>query len=251
MTKMKRIKSGRFTQIANTIFEDARLLYKEIGLYCNMMKFPDDWEFSIRYLADLHQDKKAAVTTGLEKLIELGYIAKVGSQQRNKQGTFSTYDYVIFEDPTDNPKFIPYRHGKAETTVSDFQTTESRIGEISYQERSSHMKTFTEKLREDYTLTEFEQMKVQYAELPEILEAVPASVLNYKMNVDNLTSMYAYREEDKDRLNRCLKMIKTNVASIEFTDLPFREKRVFLQKHVDSIIFDSKSDNLEIRYLPI
>ncbi len=95
-----------------------------------MMKFPDDWEFSIRYLADLHQDKKAAVTTGLEKLIELGYIAKVGSQQRNKQGTFSTYDYVIFEDPTDNPKFIPYRHGKAETTVSDFQTTESRIGEI-------------------------------------------------------------------------------------------------------------------------
>lgn len=130
MTKMKRIKSGRFTQIANTIFEDARLSYKEIGLYCNMMKFPDDWEFSIRYLADLHQDKKAAVTTGLEKLIELGYIAKVGSQQRNKQGTFSTYDYVIFEDPTDNPKFIPYRHGKAETTVSDFQTTESWVGEI-------------------------------------------------------------------------------------------------------------------------
>ncbi len=33
MTKMKRIKSGRFTQIANTIFEDARLSYKEIGLY--------------------------------------------------------------------------------------------------------------------------------------------------------------------------------------------------------------------------
>ena len=110
---------------------------------------------------------------------------------------------------------------------------------------------FTEKLREDCTLNEYEQMKVQYAELSEILEAIPVSVLNYKMNVDNLTSMYACREEDKDKLHRCLKMIMTNVASIEFADLPFREKRIFLQKHVDSIVFDSKSDDLEIKYLPI
>ena len=123
MSKLKKVRSGNFTQISNIIFDDSRLSYKEIGLYCNMMKFPDDWEFSIRYLADLHQDKKAAVTTGIEKLIELGYIVRTGKQFRNKQGMFGTYDYVIYEDPMDNPNFVPHTSVKGKRTVSDFQTT--------------------------------------------------------------------------------------------------------------------------------
>ena len=88
MSKIKKIRAGNFTQISNIVFDDYRLSYKEIGLYCNMMRFPDDWEFTIRYLTDLHADKKAAVTTGLEKLIELGYIVRGGEQPRNKKGLY-------------------------------------------------------------------------------------------------------------------------------------------------------------------
>ena len=67
MPKLKKVRSGKFTLIQNLIFEDHRLSYKEIGIYCNMMKFPDDWEFSIRYLAECHKDKRDAVRTGIEK----------------------------------------------------------------------------------------------------------------------------------------------------------------------------------------
>ena len=101
MSKLKKVRSGKFTQISNIVFEDSRLSYKEIGRYCNMMKFPDDWEFSVRYLAECHQDKKAAVKTGIDKLLEYGYISRDGSQNRDEKGYFGTYDYVIYEDPFD------------------------------------------------------------------------------------------------------------------------------------------------------
>jgi hypothetical protein len=65
MAKLKKVWSGKFTMISNEIFEDWRLSYKEIGLYCNMMKFPDDWDFSIRNLAARHREKRDAVKTGL------------------------------------------------------------------------------------------------------------------------------------------------------------------------------------------
>ena len=51
MAKLKKVWSGKFIMISNEIFGDWRLSYKEVGLYCNMMKFPDDWDFSIRNLA--------------------------------------------------------------------------------------------------------------------------------------------------------------------------------------------------------
>ena len=107
MSKLKKIKSVRFTQISNVIFEDYRLSYKEIGIYCNMMKFPDDWEFSIRYLAECHQDRKTSVKSGIDKLLEYGYITREKYQSRKEKGYFTNYDYVIYEDPYDNPDFIP------------------------------------------------------------------------------------------------------------------------------------------------
>ena len=107
MPKLKKVRSGKFTLIQNLIFEDHRLSYKEIGIYCNMMKFPDDWEFSIRYLAECHKDKRDAVRTGIEKLIMFGYIVRSETQHRDERGFYGKYDYIIYEDPTDNPDFIP------------------------------------------------------------------------------------------------------------------------------------------------
>ena len=107
MAKVKKVRSGQFTMIGNLIFDDYRLSYKEIGIYCNMMKFPDDWDFSIRYLADCHTDKRDSVRSGIEKLIELGYISRKEKQSRGEKGLFGKYDYLIYEDPRDNPLYIP------------------------------------------------------------------------------------------------------------------------------------------------
>ena len=132
MPKLKKVRSGKFTLIQNLIFEDYRLSYKEIGIYCNMMKFPDDWEFSIRYLAECHKDKRDAVRTGIEKLIEYGYIARGETQHRDERGFYGKYDYIIYEDPTDNPDFIPCPKEAEDPTNgelerrTDFPTTEEK-----------------------------------------------------------------------------------------------------------------------------
>ena len=107
MAKLKKIWSGKFTMISNEIFEDWRLSYKEIGLYCNMMKFPDDWDFSIRNLADRHKEKRDAVKTGIDHLLEFGYISREERQNHREKGRFGSFDYIIYENPYDNPNFIP------------------------------------------------------------------------------------------------------------------------------------------------
>ena len=107
MAKLKKVWSGKFTMISNEIFEDWRLSYKEIGLYCNMMKFPDDWDFSIRNLAARHREKRDAVKTGLDKLLEYGYVSRQEQQARKDKGRFGSYYYVIYEDPHDNENYIP------------------------------------------------------------------------------------------------------------------------------------------------
>ena len=132
MPKLKKVRSGKFTLIQNLIFEDHRLSYKEIGIYCNMMKFPDDWEFSIRYLAECHKDKRDAVRTGIEKLIEYGYIARSETQHRDERGFYGKYDYIIYEDPLDNPYFIPCSQPSVDLIsanldrCTDFPTTDEK-----------------------------------------------------------------------------------------------------------------------------
>ncbi len=48
-----------------------------------------------------------AVKSGLDKLLEYGYITRMEQQARKEKGHFGSYCYVIYEDPTDNDFFIP------------------------------------------------------------------------------------------------------------------------------------------------
>ena len=130
MAKLKKVWSGKFTIISNEIFEDWRLSYKEIGLYCNMMKFPDDWDFSIRNLAARHREKRDAVKTGLDKLLEYGYISREEQQARKDKGRFGSYYYVIYEDPHDNKNFIPCPPRDDEELSDNSPCTENPYAEV-------------------------------------------------------------------------------------------------------------------------
>lgn len=92
--------------ISNVIFDDWRLSYKEIGIYCFMMKFPENWDFSLRNLASSHRESRDAVKAGVDRLLHYGYISR-HEQSRKGKGRFGSYEYIIYEDPNDNPHFIP------------------------------------------------------------------------------------------------------------------------------------------------
>ena len=78
--------AGNFICIKDSVFIEpacgngnflAKILERKLAVVnAKYRKFPDDWEFSIRYLAECHKDKRDAVRTGIEKLIE--YVTNKG-----------------------------------------------------------------------------------------------------------------------------------------------------------------------------
>ena len=59
-----------------------------------MMKFPDDREFSIRYLTECQKDKRDADRTGIEKLIEYGYTVRAETQHRDERSFYEKNDLI-------------------------------------------------------------------------------------------------------------------------------------------------------------
>jgi predicted transcriptional regulator len=108
MAKLIKKMTGNFTLVSNEIFSDPRLSYRDVGIYCNMLSFPGDWDFTIVNLAKIHSDKKDAVSSSVSRLMEIGYVSRSKSQIRNKSGRFALYEYTIYQCPTDNPAFIPW-----------------------------------------------------------------------------------------------------------------------------------------------
>lgn len=112
MSKLRKRITANFTIVSNIVINDQRLTYKEVGLYLMMVSLPDNWEFSIRSLAKMHVDSKTSVSSGLTKLLEIGYLTRSLQQSRKDDGSFGCYDYTIYQDPYDNPDFIPYEKNK-------------------------------------------------------------------------------------------------------------------------------------------
>ena len=206
MSKLKKVRSGKFTQISNIVFEDGRLSYKEIGLYCNMMKFPDDWEFSVRYLAECHQDKKAAVKTGIDRLLELGYISREGSQNRDEKGYFGTYDYVIYEDPFDNPEYIPWSLKENPKECEDAPLAENRTTDATDAENRLTENQHTDPADDENRLTDFRFTDERFADNPPTTNTVYTNTFYTNTFITN-------NEDDEDNAHVNLDDFRTKLMN--------------------------------------
>lgn len=96
-------KTHDYTVMANHHLRDERLSLKAKGLLSMLLSLPDDWEISIRGLASIVTDGVGAVQTGINELIEAGYIVR--RRQHAETGAFAGFEYIIHEIPpcTENP----------------------------------------------------------------------------------------------------------------------------------------------------
>lgn len=96
-------KTHDYTVMANHHLRDERLSLKAKGLLSMLLSLPDDWEISIRGLASIVTDGVGAVQTGINELIEAGYIVR--RRQHAETGAFAGFEYIIHEVPpcTENP----------------------------------------------------------------------------------------------------------------------------------------------------
>jgi hypothetical protein len=85
-----------FTVLSNACFDDERLSLKAVGLLGYMLRLPDDWNFTLEWLAGKHKDGLASIRSAMEELESAGYVTRGQSRQGGK---FSKNEYIVRESP--------------------------------------------------------------------------------------------------------------------------------------------------------
>lgn len=83
------------------MLKDKRLSLRDRGLMVTLMSLTEEWEFSIRGVASILTDGKAAIQKSLKRLEELKYISR--SQERDVSGKYTKNVLVINDNPESSP----------------------------------------------------------------------------------------------------------------------------------------------------
>ena len=90
-------KSNPYFQLNRTAVNDERLSYKAIGIHTYLMSKPDGWEANISDLVNRHPDGLAAVRSGVNELVSLGYIKRI--RQTDDKGRVTGWTMDVYETP--------------------------------------------------------------------------------------------------------------------------------------------------------
>lgn len=94
-------KTGKFTVIPNSLFNDARLSLKAIGLHSSILSKPDDWTVMIDDIVRSHKDGRDSVYSAIKELISAGYWVKYPVRAGNRIESWQT---DIYELPVTEPQ---------------------------------------------------------------------------------------------------------------------------------------------------
>lgn len=94
MAILRKENRNSYTVIDNSVFRDAELSNKALGMLCRMLSLPDGWEFSVRGLAALSNDCADGVMNQLNELEQHGYLRR---RQLRDKGKFRGFEYIVSE----------------------------------------------------------------------------------------------------------------------------------------------------------
>ena len=107
----------------------------------------------------------------------------------------------------------------------------------------------TKRLQDKQYLSDLTHIKEQYEELADILDSIPLDVLRYDTDISYLAGLYSRKEDEKGKLDYCLRSLASGLQHSSFLSLPYSKKRDFLKGNVEHIVYDNKSKTLDIHYL--
>lgn len=87
-----------YVKMPNYHLRDSRLSYKARGLFSVILNLPDDWHLTQEGLTLISdKDGETSVRTGIEELLDLGYLTR--ERVRGKNGTLGEIQYHIHPNP--------------------------------------------------------------------------------------------------------------------------------------------------------
>lgn len=99
----------RYTVIASAALENTALSWKARGLLAYLLTRPDDWRMRFGHLENQAPDGVTALRSGVKELTKAGHLALV--TLRDEGGRVVGKEYVVYEDPADNPEHGPADRG--------------------------------------------------------------------------------------------------------------------------------------------
>ena len=112
-------KTKNFVTISNAVFSDKTISFKAKGILAYLLAKPNDWQVYIEQLAKASIDGREAVTSGINELIEAGYIYR--EKVIDEKGRFGGMEYFIYEDKLQNQSEKPI----TEKPISDIPISEN------------------------------------------------------------------------------------------------------------------------------
>lgn len=112
-------KENPYFQINRAAVSDDRLSYKAVGIHTYLMSKPDGWEANESDITTRHNDGRSSVRSGIQELIEYGYMVRVQLRQNKKVVGWRLDTY---ETPDLNPHFKPSE--KHKVVVIDLDSDE-------------------------------------------------------------------------------------------------------------------------------
>lgn len=109
-----------FTTVPNHILNDKRISYKALGLYVQIVQFQNSpgHKIYMKTLEGCKTDRRDSVSSGMNELIDAGYLAK--EQLRNEKGQLSGVKYTVYMKPVKPCNTsIPTENGKPDTGNAD------------------------------------------------------------------------------------------------------------------------------------
>lgn len=92
-------KNNPFVMLDKRPLEDDRLSWKAKGIWAYLMSKPDDWEVRLEDIVKRAKDGDAAVRSGIDELVEYGYMEKCDPERR-QDGTYDRHIWRVYEQPT-------------------------------------------------------------------------------------------------------------------------------------------------------
>lgn len=109
MPVLKQQHTRNFTVVPNTLLQDQRLSYRDIGLLVWMLSKPQNWKFSYEgILAERAADGKSAIQAGVKSLKSAGYLRI--DKKRNKGRLVESIWYVYDSPCIENQYMVVHSH---------------------------------------------------------------------------------------------------------------------------------------------
>ena len=142
MAVMRINKTTDYTVMSNYHFREKDMSLKAKGLLSLMLSLPEDWDFTVKGLANLNKDGVDGVRAALEELKLFGYL-KV-TRERNEKGQVSGTVYGIYEKPTQEKPVL--EEPKEENPILEKPTQEKPIQENPTQLNTKGIKYLNNKI---------------------------------------------------------------------------------------------------------